>query len=35
MVPISMNKGKSVIELYPKSAVAGSIDKLTSMIMKK
>jgi pilus assembly protein CpaE len=35
MVPISMNKGKSVIELYPKSAVAGSIDKLTSMILTK
>jgi len=35
MVPISMNKGRSVIELYPKSAVAGSIDKLTSMILKK
>jgi pilus assembly protein CpaE len=35
MVPIAMNKGKSVIELYPKSAVAGSINKLTSMILKK
>jgi pilus assembly protein CpaE len=35
MVPIAMNKGKSVIELYPKSAVAGGIGKLTSMILKK
>jgi pilus assembly protein CpaE len=35
MVPISMNKGKSIIELYPKSAVAGSINKLTSMILAK
>jgi len=35
MVPIAMNKGKSVMDLYPKSAVAGSINKLTSMILKK
>jgi pilus assembly protein CpaE len=34
MVPISMNKGKSVIELYPKSAIAVSIDKLTNIILK-
>ena len=34
-VPIAMNKGKSVVELYPKSAVAGSINKLTSIILKK
>jgi pilus assembly protein CpaE len=35
MVPIAMNKGKSVIELYPKSAVTSSINKLTGMILKK
>jgi Flp pilus assembly CpaE family ATPase len=35
MVPIAMNKGKSVIELYPKSAVTSSINKLTNMILKK
>jgi pilus assembly protein CpaE len=35
MVPIAMNKGKSVIELYPKSVVAGSIEKLTNIILKK
>jgi len=35
MVPVAMNKGKSVIEIYPKSAVAAGINKLTSMILKK
>ena len=35
MVPVAINKGKSVIELYPKSAVAGSINKLSSMILTK
>jgi hypothetical protein len=34
MVPISMNKGKSVIELYPKSAVTDNINKLTNIILK-
>lgn len=35
MVPVAMNKGKSVIEIYPKSAVAAGINKLTAMILKK
>ncbi len=35
MVPVAMNKGKSVIELYPKSAVTGGINKLTRIILKK
>lgn len=35
MVPIAMNKGKSVIDLYPKSAVTASLNKLTGMMLKK
>ena len=35
MVPVAMNKGKSVFELYPKSAVASGINKLTNMMLKK
>ncbi len=35
MVPLSINKGKPIIDSYPRSTIAASINKLTNLILER